>query len=165
MAENTILKRAALFHAFRNWGGLWIVSVINTLYHHAILKLTDNFNVSFYKSSLLTLSKALVRSTKVTKRSLSRSRHFSWSWLAPNIMSHVPSEKHTGILVETCSKCWMRRLSRTRWLSLARLVVFATWQLFDGLSDLICRHHIKVLIWGRRAMALSLIWAGWLTAW
>ena len=39
------------------------------------------------------------RSTKVTKRSLSRSRHFSWSWLATNIMSHVPSEKHTGILV------------------------------------------------------------------
>lgn len=67
MAENTILKRAALFHAVRNWRGLWIVSVIHSLYHYAIVQLTYNFNVIFYKSSLLNVSKALVRSTKINE--------------------------------------------------------------------------------------------------
>jgi len=56
-----------------------------------------NFFVIFHNASLLTVSKDLVGSTTVTKRSQSGGfSHFSWSWRAANIMLAIPpSERKT----------------------------------------------------------------------
>ena len=35
-------QKAALFHAFRNWKGFWLVSVIRKFNHHAIVNLLDD---------------------------------------------------------------------------------------------------------------------------
>ena len=35
-------QKAALFHAFRNWNAIWLVSVIQKFNHHAIVNLLDD---------------------------------------------------------------------------------------------------------------------------
>ena len=80
-SENT-----ALFYAVRYWNVFWLVSVMsrtltimpswNCLTVVMNLLGQPNFSFVFHKPSLLTVSKALVRSAKVTKRSLFYSWHF-----------------------------------------------------------------------------------------
>ena len=80
-SENT-----ALFYAVRYWKVFWLVSVMsrtltimpswNCLTVVMNLLGQPNFSFVFHKPSLLTVSKALVRSAKVTKRSLFYSWHF-----------------------------------------------------------------------------------------
>ena len=92
------------------------------------------FSIIFHKPSLLTVSKALVRSTKVTKWWLFCLWHFSWNGRAVNIMSAVPhSERkpHWFSGRSPCSKCWMKRFSRTR----AKILPAKDWQLPFSVVD------------------------------
>ena len=76
-----------------------------------------NFAIIFQSPSRLTVSNALVRSTKVMKRSTFCSWHFSWSCRAVKIMSIVPLsflDPHwlSGRSPD-CSRCSFNRFSRT----------------------------------------------------
>jgi len=80
-------KSTALFYAVRYWKVFWLVSVMSrtltvmpswncrTVVMNSLGQ--PNFSFVFHKPSLLTVSKALVKSAKVTKRSLFCSWHFS----------------------------------------------------------------------------------------
>ena len=86
------------------------------------------FSIIFHKPSFLTVSKVLVRSTKVTKWWLFCLKHFSWSWRAANIMSAVPPSERKPHLFSgrsLFSRCWMTRFSRMR----AKILPAKDWQL------------------------------------
>ena len=76
-----------------------------------------NFAIIFQRPSRLTVSNALVRSTKVIQRSMLCSWHFSWSCLAMKIMSVVPPSflypHWLSGRSPDCSRCSFSRLSRT----------------------------------------------------
>ena len=85
-SENTVL-----FYALRYWEVFWLVSVMSRTLtimpswncRTVVMNLLgqQNFSFVFHKPSLLTVSKALVKSAKVTRRSLFCSWHFSLqSW-------------------------------------------------------------------------------------
>ena len=130
MAENIMLKRIGArthpcFTPFETGNG-WDISQLSwalaSMPSWSCCTMATNFWGHLYfamilqRPSLLTVSKALVRSTYMDYRSAFCSWHFSWSCLAVNTMSIVPNsfwKPHWLSGRKPLSRCTMRWLSGT----------------------------------------------------